>query len=150
MENHNKKRKLNILSFLIILIFSKSVSQDLSDSSIYSYVIMNITEGTNKIYYDQSSSFTKPDEVYVNGIIQENKAFQVFNKDENNATLIWRHPITSCAEMFRDCGHIIEMDFSHFNISQVTKTIRMFNNCKMLKSLNLSNFSIYKINGNEI
>ena len=76
MENQNKKRKLNILSYLIILIFSKSISQDLSDSSIYSYVIMNITEGTNKVYYDQSSSFTKPDEVYVNGIIQENKAFQ--------------------------------------------------------------------------
>ena len=152
MGKKNKKRKLllnNFLTVFIILIFSKSVSQDLSDSSIYSYVIMKInTKGTNKVYYDKTSSFTMPDEIYINGEKKEIQALQQFNKEKNNATLIWKNPVKSCNQMFRFCGHIIEMDFSHFNISQVTDMFSMFRECYMLTSLNLSNFVNSKVENN--
>ena len=47
--------------------------------------------------------------------------------------------------MFRDCGNILEMDFIHFNISQVEDMVDMFRDCKKLKSLNLSNFNTSKV-----
>ena len=150
MEKRNKRPKklLNIfLSILIILIFSESVS------SLDPYVIMKMcsNNGNYKVYYDQPSSFTPPDEILINGIKQENtNSIQYFISEEINVTLIWKNPITSCKEMFKDCEDIIEMDFSHFDISQVTDMFGMFNNCNKLKSLDLSNFVNSKVTGNNI
>ena len=148
-----KNRRLllnNIILVFIILFFSEASSQNLTDSSIYSYAIMKMDYGTSNKVYSLSTSFTKPDEIYINGIKQiNNQAVNSFtNNGENYATLIWKKPITSCKEMFFDCGHIIEIDFSNFNFSQVTNMLRMFKDCYMLKSLNLSNFYTLGVSGN--
>ena len=157
MSKKNKMRKPlhNYLIFLfIILFFSKSVSQNLNDDSIYSYVIMKMDKGvSNKVYGLTSSSFTMPDEIYINGNKQDTiKAVYSFSLsgENNKAILIWKNPILNCKEMFRDCGHIIEIDFSHFNTSQVTDMSGMFRECKMLRSLNLSNFDTSNVSGNNI
>ena len=155
MEQKNKRQILllnNFISFLIILIFSKSVSQDLTRESIYSYVIMKIDRGNNKVFYDRDSSFTHPDQIFINGIEESNGMAQhQFNEEEeNNAILIWNTPITNCNKMFKDCGHIIEIDFSHFNISQVNNMFEMFCDCRMLRSLDLSNFIDSNVAGNTV
>ena len=67
MNNENKRPKLllNIFIYILfILIFSKSVSQDLNNESIYFYVIIKMIEGDHDIFYNQPSDFTKPDEIY--------------------------------------------------------------------------------------
>ena len=51
---------------------------------------------------------------------ENNNSRQYFRSEEINVTLIWKNPIKSCKEMFKDCEDIIEMDFSHFDISEVT------------------------------
>ena len=134
MEKQNKRPKLlNIfISILIILISSEFVS------SLDPQVIMKMRNGIGnyKVYNEQPSNFTPPDEIYINGNKQENNnSIQYFSNEENNVTLIWKNAITSCKEMFKDCEDIIEMDFSHFDISQVTDMFDMFNNCNKLKSL---------------
>ena len=152
--NKIRKQLLNnlIVTILIFLIFSESGSLDLSDPSIYSYVKMKMNEKERiKVYYDNNDGnrFTQPNEVYIDVNPVTNQAYQNFIGTSKNVILIWRNTtITSCKEMFRDCGNVIEMDFSHFNTSQVSNMMSMFRDCKMLKSLNLSNFDTSKVNGN--
>ena len=89
-----------------------------------------------KVYYDNNDGnrFTQPNEVYIDVNPVTNQAYQNFIGTSKNVILIWRNTtITSCKEMFRDCGNVIEMDFSHFNTSQVSNMMSMFRDCKMLK-----------------
>ena len=106
MAKKDKRRKLflnSLISNLIILIFSILVSQVLSD---YSYVTIIIKKGNNNVYY-KGNSFSKPDEIYINGINQSITHEHNFIYEENNVTLIWEKNITSCYRMFRDCEYII-------------------------------------------
>ena len=154
-KKRRKNRKILLNNILIVLIISNFVilSSENTDETIYSYVTMKLTKGNDlKVYGEDLEEcdfpFTKPDEVYINGDKKSNLAEQDFPEEENEVILKWKNPITSCACMFRDCGHIIEIDFSHFDASQVTYVLNMFRDCKMLKSLNLSNFDTSKIKGN--
>ena len=147
MVKENKRRKLFLnypISILIILFFAESVSQVLTDDSINSYVIMKMPKGDNLMVFNGGNAI--PDEIYINGISKDVVSQYDFNEDENNVTLIWRKNITSCIQMFKDCEYIIEMDFTHFDTSQVTNMLGMFQNCKRLKSLNLSNFDTSNVN----
>ena len=131
--------------FIIIFSFTKSNSEGI-DESTYSYITLKVTNGTNKIYNDQSG-FTKPNEVRINGKQEENKAFHTFKEPINIVILVWKETVTNCNNMFRDCQHITEIDFSHFNTSQVTYFGQMFRNCYLLTSLNLSNFDTSRNTG---
>ena len=148
-----KKILLNNLLIVLIIINFVFLSSVNTDEVIYSYVTMKMPKGNNfKVYSNNldecEKQFTKPDEVYINGELKNNVPEQEFPGEENEVILKWKNPITNCACMFRDCQHIMEIDFSHFDISQVTNVLNMFKDCKMLKSLNLSNFNKSKINGN--
>ena len=141
----------NLFLFLILNIYF-AFSQN-EGGSTYSYVILKVAKGHNKVYSDFggrtgcSPSFTKPDEIIIKGKQVENEPFQDFIEDENIVKLIWKNNITNCICMFRDCGHIIEMNFSNFDTSQVTIMLDMFRDCKLLKSLDLSIFNTTKVEG---
>ena len=116
MVKENKRRKLFLnypISILIILFFAESVSQVLTDDSIYSYVIMKMPKGDNLKVYDGGNAI--PNEIYINGISKDVASQYDFNEDENNVTLIWKRTIMNCKFIFRDCEYIIEIDFSHFD-----------------------------------
>ena len=44
--------------------------------------------------------------------------------------LIWEKPITNCNRIFQLFDKIIEMDLTHFDISQVREMIHMFDEQK--------------------
>ena len=72
MEKDNKRRKifLNCLkSILIILFFSKSVPQALTEDSKYSYVMMKLPKGNALKFYN--SGIPRPNEIHINGNIEK-------------------------------------------------------------------------------
>ena len=80
--------------------------------------------------------FTKPNEVYINGIIQKNiQPFYKFVQEENYAKLIWKITVTSYTGMFCNSGHILEANLSHFHTLQVTDMRIMLQKSKRLISI---------------
>ena len=145
-KNKIKKIFLNLMIFIIFLDFSKSDITN-TNESIYSYITMKLPYSTGylKVYSDlqgkSGCSFTKPDEVYINGSQVNNQPRQYFKNEENFVELVWKKPITSCRCMFRDCGNVLEMDLTHFDTSEVIYFDHMFYGCEKLTSINLSNFN---------
>ena len=88
-----------------------------------------------------------PDKVLINDINQsEIKPYYIFNKSLNNIKLVWKKNIKQAACMFYYCKEITEMNFSHFDTSEITYMVSMFENCTSLYSLDLSNFNTSKVN----
>ena len=56
-----------------------------------------------------------PDEIYVNGNIQNITGKKVYNLDDqlNNITLIWKYPLTDCGAMFYNLSNITAIDLSN-------------------------------------
>ena len=103
---------------------------------------MKMAKGRNKVYSDSrcSPNFEPPSEVWIKG---EKKipvtSFYTFNDLETFVKLVWNIPVTTCECMFSDCGHILEMNLTYFNTSQVNNMQSMFYNCALLTSIDLSN-----------
>ena len=101
-------------------------------------------KGWNKVFSDGSGgckyNFTKPNEVYIDGqnqsIIQ---SFYQFYKEETYVKLIWKNPVKNCESMFCGCSHILEMNLTYFNTSQLISMYKMFQYCLMLTSIEMSN-----------
>ena len=53
--------------------------------------------------------------------------------------------ITSCKKMFLKCEHIISMDLSNFDTSEVTDMSLMFILCSKLEEINFGNFNTSKV-----
>ena len=104
-----------------------------------------ISEGGKVSEYECKTEFTKPNEIYINGknqsIIQP---FYQFYEEENYVKLVWKVPVTDCGGIFCNCGHILELNLSHFNSSQVTNMKKMFQDCHLLTSIDLSNVETSK------
>jgi len=50
--------------------------------------------------------------------------------------IIFNKNLMTCEEMFYDCNHIIEIDCSHFNCSNVASCKSMFSKCSLLEKIN--------------
>ena len=53
--------------------------------------------------------------------------------------------ITTCKKMFLKCEHILSIDLSNFDSSEVTDTSLMFINCFSLEEINFGNFKTTKV-----
>ena len=111
---------------------------------------MKMAKGNHKVFADGSGNkcqgpFTKPNEVYINGKNQSTvQSFYQFDEEETYIKLAWKNTITSFLGMFCNCGHILELNLSHFNTSQETNIQIMFQDCHLLTSIDLSNIDISK------
>ena len=111
---------------------------------------MKMAKGNHKVFADGSGNkcqgpFTKPNEVYINGKNQSTvQSFYQFDEEETYIKLVWKNTITSFLGMFCNCGHILELNLSHFNTSQETNIQIMFQDCHLLTSIDLSNIDISK------
>ena len=56
--------------------------------------------------------------------------------------------ITTCKKMFLKCDHILSIDLSNFDSSEVTDTSLMFINCFSLEEINFGNFKTTKVANN--
>ena len=59
---------------------------------------------------------------------------------EHIVKIEFKRPLSSCRAMFMCSIAMTEVDFSHFDTSNVTDMVSMFSGCESLTSLDLSNF----------
>ena len=156
-NNYNNKFVKELLKYLIILCISIS---SISNEKIIFYSSDNIIilkiKITQKSGYNilNSNWYNKLnhhlDEVYLNGIFQDNYRYQnqfniYLNETENNITLVWKKNLDTTDNMFYGCVHVNEIDLSNFNTSEITDMSNMFRSCFSLTYINLTNFDTSKI-----
>ena len=151
----NSKIYYKILRYFMILLFILNTSKQ---EDLYSKLVVTINGGGDQQILSDSSfdlgdieygPFQNiPDEIYINGNIQNNLGKIAYNLEEqlNNITLIWKYPITDCSCMFYKLSNVTELDLSQFNTSLVTNMGFMFSKCISLTSLNLKNFNTKLVN----
>ena len=108
-----------ILTTLIISIWSIKYEYCIFNSK-YSYITLKVAALKDiKIF----SSYTYPDEIYINGIKQNviNYSYY-FNLSDNLVELIWNNTIKSLQIMFCGCTDITEIDFEEFDTPQIDFT----------------------------
>ena len=84
-----------------------------------------------------------PNHIYINGTEKFVNTFQVsgLTNEENEITLKWDSPISTCYCMFNYMENIIKIDASKFDTSKVTDMTAMFYQCTSLTSINLNNWN---------
>ena len=137
----NKRKCLfyNLFLTSFIALFFKLNFENIIISN-NSFITLKVSQiGTQKIFGD-GDSFTKPNEIWIDDIKQNN----VINSHNLNPTnivkLVWTNTITNCTCMFFGCDSIIEINFTNFYAIQCENTDSMFMNCSSLISLDLSGF----------
>ena len=140
-----KKRKEKIrfinkqILFYYLLIISLITTINFKHSIIYkdSIVTLRVYNGQQQKIFN---SGTKPNEVWIDNIKQQNVSDSYQLDPTNIVKLKWTNEINDCYFMFYGCNSIIEMNFTNFDATNCSTTEGMFRNCTSLKSLDLSGF----------
>ena len=105
-------------------------------------IIINGTD-TQQILNNEYFNGGEPNQILINGILQNYTDYFIYNLTENNnvITMRWDIKLTSCNYMFEDLKNITEFDFSNFDTSKVEGMHWMFYGLNSLKILDLSNFN---------
>ena len=135
-KNNSKKLGINIFKILnkfvlLYLILIKCINSN----TIVQLIINGI--GKQKIL---SSEFEKPEEIYINGEIQNYTEYYDLAKTENNISMKWNNQLININNMFSNLSNIIKADFSNVILSK--NNIGAICAISSLISLNLNNFSI--------
>ena len=160
MQNHIKKRKnniqnkntiiryyilINLIKFIKINIFCLIKSNIFYN--LYSFQSSKITLelkgiGNHSLFgyhyrYDKYnfSGINYLKEIKINGQEQETNKYKYkyyFEQEINIVELIWDKNLSSCANMFRDCCNITEIDLSKFDTSNIISMNNMFSGCYSL------------------
>ena len=90
--------------------------------------------------------YLEPSKVYVNGLYKEScKKSCDFELEKNNVTIIFDDTIKSCEYMFYGLSNITEIDFSHFDFSEVKNISYIFKNCYSLENVYFGNINALSI-----
>ena len=118
-------RKLNFDSEITIVIEGKGTQQILS---------------TDKNPYYGSTYSELPNQILVNGILQNHTERYVYNLTQqiNKITLKWNNQITNCNSMFEGLSNIIMVDLTKFDSSKVKYFDSFFYNSQNIKSINIT------------
>ena len=134
---------INLFLLLIIQRLSLIFNLRIINFSYSSYITLKVKGSGNIKIYDNYK--VSPDEIYINGIKEEDiKNVYNLNK-EDRIKLVWNNNIQSCFHMFYECPDITEIDLSNFDSSEVTNMRSMFKNCNSLTSINFNNFNTSKV-----
>ena len=125
--------------FYYLLIISLITTINFKHSIIYkdSIVTLRVYNGQQQKIFN---SGTKPNEVWIDNIKQQNVSNSYQLEPTNIVKLKWTNEINDCYFMFYGCNSIIEMNFTNFDATNCSTTAGMFRNCTSLKSLDLSGF----------
>ena len=152
------KVDLILLSLIILISLSKEIFQKNIRNLLFSSEITITIKGSGDQYILNNDSlyidykyfnFTHiPDQILVNGDLQDYTGYIVYNldKEENNITLIFNEPLTDCNAMFYNLNNITKIDLSKFDSSMVTEMACMFYDCISLISINFNNFNTSSAN----
>ena len=135
--------------FILINIFSKMRS---SKSYIYNFQYSKISLkvkgiGENTILYENFYENNYPNNIYINGIKQDDISYKYyFYQTDNFVEIEWNDSIiNTCNDMFYECINITKINLSNFDTSQIDNMDNMFYGCKSLISLNLSNIDTSQV-----
>jgi len=146
-----KEKYFNKLILLFIMIFYMNIPIFYTEEEIPKYRQLNPDFSEIIISFNKSGQFKLikrtdifPDQIIINdedltSNIPNTMTYN-FGSQENTIILRWYYQITNCSNMFENLGHIIKIDLSKFNSSQVIDTSRMFYKCENLLNLNMKNF----------
>ena len=116
-----EQRKLILYSEISIIITGTGTQQILSSCYYYSFYQIVVNENT-----------IDTNERTVNDLTEET----------NNIKIRWSSDnLDTCECMFQEMINIINVDFTYFDVSQVTKMTNMFHGCTNLKSINFGNIN---------
>ena len=143
------KKKLNLSTFkysitftFIIIFFVSLISIYNKDIKIYFSEINLIIRGKNEQNILSEEFSFDPDQVFVNGILNNSCIKTCFlNNELNNITIIFNNNLESCSNMFKNLDNILEVDLSNFDNSKVTLMDSMFYNCTNLKKITFNNIN---------
>ena len=114
-NSHKNKNSSKYIFILILNIFiNKCYNFELYKIK---YHLVNVTLkikgiGDKKILSNQFNSNYYPSKVYINEVMQnEVKYIYKFNNTDNYIELFWNNNIINCANMFRDCSDIYEINY---------------------------------------
>ena len=142
----NERHNIFFSNLIIIFFLSLTLSNiycynEISNSS---YIEMTINKkGNSKIFFERTY-FGKqpklPDEIYINGIKQDEIKFDYdLTEDNNILRLVWEEALNDSSYMFRSVHDAKEIDLSKFDVSKVTDMSFMFCQCDKLTSINFGN-----------
>ena len=130
--------KNNLLLFLIIIILSKSIEENIN--TLDSIVSLRVScNGTQQIF-GFTDDFTKPTEIYIDEENQTEIKNSYDLQPQNIVKLVWKIPITGCKYMFVGCENIVQINFTNFDTSRCTAMVGIFRGCKSITTLDLSEF----------
>ena len=143
------KKKLNLSTFkysitftFIIIFFVSLISIYNKDIKIYFSEINLIIRGKNEQNILSEEFSFDPDQVFVNGILNNSCIKTCFlNNELNDITIIFNNNLESCSNMFKNLDNILEVDLSNFDTSKVTLMDSMFYNCTNLKKITFNNIN---------
>ena len=153
------KNKYLLILTIFILFFHLSFSQEqtipdsldtINSEFLYSSFLTDIPETlieykiTLKVNNTEDQQILSnyfdelPIKVLVNGELAtfENKVISGLTVEESNITLIWNKTLRDCSYMFSNLLNIVNIDFSNFDFTNVTKMTMMFHGCQNLKNIN--------------
>ena len=108
----------------------------------------NQTIISNQKAYGKYEFTEFPDEVIINGIIQNISSNNIYylSKEKNYITMKWINKnVISCDAMFNKMKNITSIDLSKFDSSKVIQANYMFAECTSLKYINFSNINTSQI-----
>ena len=136
-------RVFDFSDFIILLLISTILSLSYQNSILYEYsaITLKVIGGLNqKIFNGDGQFFTKPDEVWIDGLKKDNVQNNYEISSTQIITLKWTNEIEGCDSMFWGCDKITEINFVYFDAKKCTNTFEMFRGCRSLTSLDLSEF----------
>ena len=138
---------LNIFKLTLIILFYSpllALKEVILRKLIYiSEITLTIKGSGDQIILDKNNGFNNtPSEILVNGVKQRKLGFKVYGLTNsiNIITLRWDYEFKSCNYMFFNLTNITQIDFSKFNLTKITKMVKMFEACISLTSINFNNF----------
>ena len=141
-KNSNKQFEIKILNKFVIMLYFILI-KSINSNTIVQLTINGI--GEQKIL---SNEFEKPQEIYVNGKIQNYTEYINLTKPENNIIMKWQYQLIDLNNMFSSLSNITKVDFSNGIISEIN--FGAICGIPSLKLLNLNNFSIISEEKNNI
>ena len=138
---------LNIFKLTLIILFYSpllALKEVILRKLIYiSEITLTIKGSGDQIILDKNNGFNNtPSEILVNGVKQRKLGFKVYGliNSINIITLRWDYEFKSCNYMFFNLTNITQIDLSKFNLTKITKMVKMFEACISLTSINFNSF----------
>ena len=131
-----------LIGFIIFLLCIQTKEESLRNLNNFSSEIHLVVLGSGNQKLLNNTFELEPSRVSVNGV-NKNECKKTCDMDgeENNVTLYFDYPVTSCYLMFCCLNNIKEVDLSNFDFSNVITIASMFHKCSNIEKITFGNMN---------